>query len=218
MWQEFRNLNRAFLAGVCCPRPIMSKENVLFMSFLGADGWPAPTMKEVAELKLHKQKKMQDFYIEIAVQVVRLYICAQLVHGDLSEYNILLVPSDQVRGQVGSDADVDIEGPDAIPVGSKRAVLIDFAQAVSIHHPQSRTLLERDCARVNSFFKSCGAEVLTDEDLLEFITSASWERVDIEEGEEEEEVLVEKGEEEEDGWTTISENGTEFDDISTTTR
>ena len=43
--------------------------------------------------------------------VKRLYVCAQLIHGDLSEYNIMLVPSDQIRLQVSSDSDQDLDDP-----------------------------------------------------------------------------------------------------------
>jgi len=48
--KEYRNLVRANRAGVPVPTPILQKENVLFMRFLGNDGWPSPQLREV-ELK-----------------------------------------------------------------------------------------------------------------------------------------------------------------------
>lgn len=202
--KEFRNLHRSFLAGVCCPRPVSCKDNVLFMNFLGLDGWPAPTLKEVADSNLQKKKKMQGYYVEVLVALKRLFVCAQLVHGDLSEYNILLAPSEQVRAQVSSDADVDLDGDDAMKCGAKRVVLIDFAQAVSVHHPDSRSLLARDCSRVNAFFKGAGT-VLGDEEAVEFVTNSDWQDVGGEEEEVQEESAAGADEQaDEDGWTTVS--------------
>jgi RIO kinase 1 len=55
-----------------------------------------------------------------------LYDKAELVHGDISEYNILV--------------------PNGYPV------LIDFAQAVTKEHPQSREFLQRDVENLNNYF------------------------------------------------------------------
>jgi hypothetical protein len=46
--KEFRNLIRAYRAGVPVPRPLLCKENVLFMRFLGFEGWPAPQLRELS--------------------------------------------------------------------------------------------------------------------------------------------------------------------------
>ena len=40
--KEYRNLIRADRSGVAVPKPLMQKENILFMRFLGEDGWPSP--------------------------------------------------------------------------------------------------------------------------------------------------------------------------------
>ena len=45
--KEFRNLVRAHRAGVPVPTPLHFRENVLFMRFLGSDGWPAPQLREL---------------------------------------------------------------------------------------------------------------------------------------------------------------------------
>ncbi len=55
----------------------------------------------------------------------RLY-SAGIIHGDLSEYNVVFD-----EGQL---------------------VIIDVGQAVTVHHPNSRDFLERDCENVASFF------------------------------------------------------------------
>ena len=45
--KEYRNLIRAHRAGIPVPTPLRQKENVLFMRFLGEDGWPSPQLREV---------------------------------------------------------------------------------------------------------------------------------------------------------------------------
>jgi RIO1 family len=45
--KEFRNLTRASRAGVPVPIPLFHKDNIVFMRFLGEDGWPAPQLREL---------------------------------------------------------------------------------------------------------------------------------------------------------------------------
>lgn len=45
--KEFRNLIRANKACVPVPIPLLCKENIVFMRFLGDDGWPAPQLREL---------------------------------------------------------------------------------------------------------------------------------------------------------------------------
>lgn len=86
---------------------------------------------------------------------------ARLVHGDLSEYNILVAPSFQVENLVSSvdDSDSDLQ-----------AVLIDFGQAVEVRHPDATDLLLRDLDRVRTFFVKQGVTTLAVEDSLLFVT------------------------------------------------
>jgi RIO kinase 1 len=72
----------------------------------------------------------------------RLYR-AGLVHGDLSEYNVV--------------------------VHDGELVVLDLGQAVTVHHPNYREFLERDCENVANFFARQGVE--TDgEQLLAFVS------------------------------------------------
>ena len=83
---------------------------------------------------------------ETAFEVVREYTrrlySAGLVHGDFSEYNVVFY-----EGQL---------------------VVLDLGQAVTVHHPNSREFLERDCENVAAFFGRQGLEVDPD-DLLAFV-------------------------------------------------
>ena len=45
--REFKNLQRAYEAGVAVPRPIDCEKNVLAMEFIGEEGAPYPRMKDV---------------------------------------------------------------------------------------------------------------------------------------------------------------------------
>lgn len=45
--KEYRNLIRAHRGGVKVPVPLRQKENVLFMRFLGENGWPSPQLREI---------------------------------------------------------------------------------------------------------------------------------------------------------------------------
>ena len=59
MWaeKEFRNLIRANRAEVPVPTPLNVKDNVIFMRFMGTEGWPAPQLKEV---DIRKGSKIWD--------------------------------------------------------------------------------------------------------------------------------------------------------------
>lgn len=135
--KEFANLSRARAAGVRVPEPYATERNVLVMEFVGDETGRA---KRLAEVDVENP--------ETAFEVVREYMRrlydAGLVHGDLSEYNVI--------------------------VQDGELCLLDLGQAVTIHHPNSREFLERDCHNVSAFFGRQGLE-LTDGTLLEYIVS-----------------------------------------------
>ncbi len=126
--KEFRNLEQATRAEVSVPKPIAVKNNVLLMDFIGEEGVSAPSLKE--QLPENPGK----VYREVMANLVKLYRRADLIHGDLSEYNIMLY-----KGKI---------------------VLFDMAQAVPSSHPMAKSLLERDLANINRFFSKLGVEVL----------------------------------------------------------
>ena len=137
--KEFANLERARTAGVRVPRPIAIERNVLVMEYLGGETQRA---KRLSEVDVENP--------ETAFGVVREYMCrlyaAGLIHGDLSEYNLV--------------------------VHDGELCLLDLGQAVTVHHPNSREFLERDCHNVAAFFGRQGFAV--DEDaLLESVTEPS---------------------------------------------
>ena len=121
--KEFRNLSRAEEVGIPVPHPIAMKENILVMDLIAVDGQAAPTLKEV-DLT---QEEARAVYERIVEYISLLYNRAQLVHADLSEFNILYHQG--------------------------RPVIIDMGQSVTLDHPQARRFLERDIANVAHFFR-----------------------------------------------------------------
>lgn len=67
--KEYRNLIRAHRAGVAVPTPLHQKENILFMRFLGENGWPSPQLKEIDMRK--GSKKWTTLYCQTLVAVRR---------------------------------------------------------------------------------------------------------------------------------------------------
>ncbi|MGB9914052.1 MAG: serine protein kinase RIO [Candidatus Bathyarchaeales archaeon] len=131
--KEFKNLEQAYDAKVRVPKPIAVKDNVLIMEFIGKDGVNAPSLKEQSPANAAKVYKLLLTYLE------RLYRKAKLVHGDLSEYNILMWKGNPV--------------------------LIDMAQAVPTSHPMAQFFLNRDLTNINRFFSRLGVEVLSTEEI-----------------------------------------------------
>lgn len=126
--REFKNL-LSIHGKVSCPKPIAVLNNVLVMEFIGENALPAPKLKDahVDDIK---------GYFDAVVGEMRKMHSLGLVHGDLSEYNIL-----------------DRDGP----------VLIDYSMGVTLHHPMAKKLFERDVENVVSFFKKRGVSASFDD-------------------------------------------------------
>lgn len=126
--KEYRNLEQAKRARVRVPCPVTVRNNVLIMEFIGKDGKSAPSLKE--QLPANPNR----IYEEILVFVKRLYVKAELVHGDLSEYNVM--------------------------IWKGHPVIFDVSQAVSVVHPMADFFLRRDLTNLNKFFSRLGVNVL----------------------------------------------------------
>jgi serine/threonine-protein kinase RIO1 len=89
-----------------------------------------------------------------------LFHCARLIHGDLSEYNILVCSSEQVQNALdkSEDAKRDLQ-----------VVLIDFGQAVERNHPSALDLLKRDLHTLNDFFVKQEITILEQEECEDFV-------------------------------------------------
>ncbi|CAI9095113.1 OLC1v1030974C1 [Oldenlandia corymbosa var. corymbosa] len=141
--KEMRNLLRLKAAGIRCPSPLLLRLHVLVMEFIGKAGWAAPRLKD-ASLSLDK---LRECYVEIILAMRTLYQKCKLVHGDLSEYNILY-----------------FEG---------HLYIIDVSQSVDLDHPHALDFLREDCCHVSDFFKKHGVAVMFIRELFDFIVDPS---------------------------------------------
>ncbi len=132
VWQnaEVDALYRLAAAGVRVPKPYICVEGVLLMELLtDANGNAAPRLNDVPLT----EAMALDYHAQLLKQVV-LMLCAGVVHGDLSEYNIL----------------VDATGP----------VIIDLPQAIdAAGNTEAGAMLERDVNNLRNFFSVCAPKL-----------------------------------------------------------
>ncbi|MGB2825913.1 MAG: serine protein kinase RIO, partial [Thermoplasmata archaeon] len=93
--KEYRNLMRFTKAKVRVPEPVAHHDNIVVMEYIGTEASPAPMMKNVA---LDDPEHVASVLLEY---MRRGYQDAELVHGDLSEYNVLMDGNDPVIIDVG---------------------------------------------------------------------------------------------------------------------
>ncbi len=129
--KELRNLKKAHAAGVRVPEPFVERNNVLLMEFIGGDEIAAPQLREVS---LTPDQARKAF--ETTVEYVRLLYHANLVHADLSEFNMLM--------------------------DGNEVVFIDMGQSVTLDHPNAMEFLMRDIHNVTRFFRKKGVRIEED--------------------------------------------------------
>ena len=140
--KEMRNYRRIHNASIPCPAPILLKSHVLIMEFLGENGWPSPRIRDAGL----SERRLREAYVQTVVIMRRMYQRCKLVHGDLSEYNLLWHKNE--------------------------VYVIDVSQSVESDHPSALDFLRKDASNVNDFFRKNGnLNVMTTRQLFEFVTS-----------------------------------------------
>ncbi len=139
--KEFRNLQRAYEANVNVPRPFVHLKNVILMEFLGEREIPVPTLADLG-IELKEIVDVREFFNELIENVKRLFE-AELVHADLSEYNVVLFKD--------------------------RPYLIDMGQSVLVDHPYAMSYLRRDLKNLIRFFSKFGIKASIEE-LINYVT------------------------------------------------
>ena len=139
--KEFRNLKRSSEAGIRVPNPIASERNILLMEFIGEDGVAAPRLKDIgSQLGL---EGADEIFEKVVEYMETLYTKADLVHSDLSEFNILY---------------------------RDEPVLIDMGQAVTLDHPRADEFLNRDVKNAVRYFRKLGVKC-NEDDVMEMVKS-----------------------------------------------
>ena len=115
--REYHNLLRAAEV-IRVPKPFAQKDNIILMEFIGTSN-PAPKVKDAIPRDISK------FFQQVVDSIRRLFK-AGLIHGDLSEYNILNY--------------------------REKPVFIDFSQGTQTRNPNARELFDRDIKNLCRFF------------------------------------------------------------------
>src|SRR5687768_16744795 len=120
---EWSTLVRLHAAGVTVPPPVEQVEDGYRMAFIGDGDRAAPRLSEV-DLDLATARRV---WRQVEGEIRRM-LEVDLVHGDLSAFNILW--------------------------WRERPVIIDLSQSVdAITHPAARELLARDVERTAGYFR-----------------------------------------------------------------
>jgi RIO kinase 1 len=123
---EFTAMERLYEAGAAVPRPISSSNNAVLMSYHGDEQMAAPTLNTI-----DLEQDEAELLCGEVFDNVDLMLQHDLVHGDLSAYNILYW-----EGEI---------------------TIIDFPQVVNLHsNPKARLILQRDIERTCEYFRRQG--------------------------------------------------------------
>lgn len=143
--KEMANLMRLKKAGLPCPEVVTLKKHILVMSFIGENHTPAPKLKNV-------DLSDADFvlaYEQIVDSMKILFDKANLIHADLSEYNILW--------------------------HNDLCYFIDVSQSVEPSHENAFYFLYRDCSNIINFFMKKGVTpILTADELFKHIVGLEY--------------------------------------------
>lgn len=125
---EFTAMERLHEAGAAVPRPIAASDNAVLMSYHGDEHMAAPTLNTVP-----LEPDEAGLLFQEVLRNVDLMLQHDLIHGDLSAYNILYW-----EGGI---------------------TLIDFPQVVSLQtNDKAHSILQRDIQRTCEYFAQQGVQ------------------------------------------------------------
>ena len=128
MWAEYDCLGRLSEIGADVPKPWAMCDHVILMDYIGNGAGPAPHLNGV-----DMNEKAANRYYEQIIAGVEIMLSENLVHGDLSPYNIL--------------------------VWKDRTWIIDLPQAIDVRFNRNAfELLRRDIANICGFFEQHGVK------------------------------------------------------------
>jgi RIO kinase 1 len=128
LMHEYTALERLYQAGAGVPKPVAADDNAILMSYHGDARVAAPTLSQVSL----EPDEAASLFQQVLRNVV-LMLQHDLIHGDLSAFNILYW-----EGEI---------------------TLIDFPQVVSLHgNADAYFILRRDVQRVCEYFARQGVD------------------------------------------------------------
>ena len=130
---EFTAMERLYEAGGAVPRPVAPSANAILMSYHGDERMAAPTLNTV-----NLEPDEAEMLFQEVLRNVDLMLQHDVVHGDLSAYNILYWAPEGPPGKI---------------------TLIDFPQVVNLRsNRKARFILRRDIQRTCEYFKGQGVD------------------------------------------------------------
>ena len=133
--REFQALKLVYACGVAVPEPLSQNRHCIVMGII--DGAELANWRELTS----PEKVLR----EVLRNVRRSYLKAGVIHGDLSEYNILV------------KVDMHI-------------LIIDWPQFVRLGHPNAEELLKRDLKNVLTFFSRRFRVRATPEKVFDYVS------------------------------------------------
>ncbi|MEF8848980.1 MAG: serine protein kinase RIO [Candidatus Thermoplasmatota archaeon] len=119
--KEYKNLKRLKEINVKSPTPFETNKNVLVMDYLGSKEYPAPRLIDITP------EKPKEIFNQIIKDISKMYKKANLIHCDMSPFNIL--------------------------IHKNTPYIIDLGQGVLKDHPNSKEFLRRDIKNIVKYFK-----------------------------------------------------------------
>jgi len=137
--REFEALKLVHPCGVSVPEPINQNRHVIVMGMIeGVELYRCPEIQ-----------KPQEVLGEILLNIKKAYVKAEVVHADLSEFNVIL-KSDQ------------------------HPLIIDWPQFVKRDHPDAERLLTRDIRNIARFFNRKFGIKTKLKDTLSYVKGTQW--------------------------------------------
>lgn len=144
---EFATLKLLYSEGVPVPYPVQIQGSEILMEFISDADAAAPRLVQT-DPDADALQSLWDQLVQAMCRLARL----ELVHGDLSPYNVLVQPA---------------------PGGEPRLVIIDVPQVVDlVANPNAVDFLHRDCRTMADWFARKGLQVDADALLAEVLGHA----------------------------------------------
>ena len=147
VYREWETLRALAEAGVSVPRPIAATEDAILMTYIGDEGQAAPQLRSCRP----DADEAQELFRQV-MKTIELMLYRNVVHGDLSPYNVL--------------------------VWEGTTTIIDLPQAVDPRkNRHAERLLERDVTRMCEYFERYG--VRSSPQRLASDLSTAWRFADL---------------------------------------
>ena len=140
--REYRALEELYRVGALVPRPISYSRHVVVTEYI-----------EGVELYLYREPADPWGILRDILDTLRkAYVDVGIVHGDLSEYNVLVSMDEE---------------------GREKPYIIDWPQYVEKEHPSAEQLLRRDVEYITRFFRKRYGVMVEPEEAIKYVKGES---------------------------------------------